>query len=565
MATERAIKFAIDKNTGEIIDADELYDDRLIGFETRKKYNRGEIKPICLECNNKLSVPLSVYDRVYFKHYPTDDICILKDENLSPKEKKDFFDCLKSKESDRHKYLKNRIGASISEIEGISDVSIDDKFIFEGKNKRKPDVYCKYYDKEIVFEIQLSSLSQKYILSRYDFYKAKGIYLIWILDNFDVLGQSQTEKDIKYLSNHQNFFKLNEEEEKFNLTCKYKSTYLSNENIFMDKWNEVYIPIDKLKFDSDNYEVYFYNFGHEKTVILELQKKNQEKIKAEKLLKEKLQKEKQKIEEEINTKKRLESKINNVLNEIKRLKDNKIAVYKSVTDELMNFEENELLEFNLKFNLDKNDKLLNWISNASYNDFFIKFILETNYLEYNINLIADKEEKNILDYIFNSKNLNFVYFFKLALKRGYKFTKQDEKYILNSFPNEPHKADSLITISYLANNFENSIFIQYLFDFEKEICIIESAKQKRIIGYKYKPNEWINFANNAIEHYPEYWEYIELTFKKFGLFDDLIKLDHKKTFQKKLYSFYSKEIKTDYSIDYLFNALYPNIDRLTTF
>ena len=40
MATERAIKYAIDKNTGEIIDADELYDDRLIGFETRKKYNR---------------------------------------------------------------------------------------------------------------------------------------------------------------------------------------------------------------------------------------------------------------------------------------------------------------------------------------------------------------------------------------------------------------------------------------------------------------------------------------------------------------------------------------------
>ena len=61
MATERAIKYAIDKNTGEIIDADELYDDRLTGFETRKKYNRGEIEPICLECNNKLSVPLSVY------------------------------------------------------------------------------------------------------------------------------------------------------------------------------------------------------------------------------------------------------------------------------------------------------------------------------------------------------------------------------------------------------------------------------------------------------------------------------------------------------------------------
>lgn len=563
MNYERSIKFAFDKVTAEIINADDVFDDRLIGFEIRKKYNRDEIIPYCLECENQFAVSSSKYDKLHFKHLPTDDYCILKDENLSPKVKEEYYEIYKSKESERHKYLKNRIGNSVSKIDGISEVNIDNKFILNGKEKRKPDVYCKYYDKEIVFEIQLSNLSQRYILSRYDFYKAKGIYLIWILDDFDVKGQSQMEKDIKYLSKHQNFFKLNEEQENFSLTCTYKFTFLSNENEFRDKWNEVNISIEKLKFDKDNYEVYFYDFGKEKDTIIELQKRNEEKINKEKTLKLKQEEEQKKLDEELEAKRRLVIKIDDILNEIKRLKDSQIVVYNSVTEELMNFDENELIAFNSRLNLDKNHKLFEWITKATRNDFhFIKFILESSYIEFNVNLMKDNDGNNVLNYLFNNKNLHFVSLFKLILKKGYKFTKEDEKYIIDSFPNETHKADSLITISYLANGFENYNFIQYLFDFERVICIIESAKQNRIIGYKYKADKWIDFANNVIEYYPEYWEYIELAFKEFGLYDKLIELDLKKSFQKKLFLHYSKVVKTNYSIDYLFGALYPEIGKL---
>ena len=119
-----------------------------------------------------------------------------------------------------------------------------------------------------------------------------------------------------------------------------------------------------------------------------------------------------------------------------------------------------------------------------------------------------------------------------------------------------------ITISYLANQFENYNFIKYLLDFEKVVCIIESAKQGKIIGYKYKSNEWLNFANNVLEYHSSYWEYVELAFKHFGLFDKIIQLDTKKSFQKKLFMYYSKEIKTDYKFDYLFAALYPEISEV---
>lgn len=563
MYSERSIKFAFDKVTGEIIDADDIFDDRLTGFEIRKKYNQNEIIPHCLECENQLSVSISIYDRIYFKHYPTEDFCFLKDENLSPKEKSEFYDILKSKESERHKYLKNRIGELLLKIEGISEVNIDNQFIFDGNNKRKPDVFCKYYDKKIVFEIQLSSLSQRYILSRHNFYKAKGIYLIWILDNFDVLGQTQTEKDIKYLSKHQNFFKLNEDAEEFNLTCKYKFTFLSSENKFMDKWNEVYIPIEKLKFDSDNYEVYFYNFNQQKDVIIELQKKNQEKINAEKLKQELAEQEKKKIDDDLKAKKRLNAKIDEVLYEIKRLKDKQIAVYDSVTNLLREFEENELEAFNLRLNLDKNNKICEWITKGTQKDFsFIKFILQSSYIEYDCNLIRDDIGNTIINFLYNNKELPFLYFFKMLLIRGYKFKKEDEILIIESFPNELHKANSLITVSYLANQFENNNFIKYLLDFEKIVCIIESAKQGKIIGYKYKSNEWLNFANNVLEYHSSYWEYVELAFKQFGLFDKITQLDTKKSFQKKLFIYYSKDIKTDYSFDYLFGALYPEIGEI---
>ena len=566
MNYDRSIKFALDKTTGHIIDAEDVFDDRSIGFELRKKYNRDEINPYCLECENQYSVSSSKYDRLHFKHIPGDDYCILKDENLSPRVKEEFYNIYKSKESERHKYLKNEIGSKLSKVIGISEIHIDNKFVFNGKDKRKPDIYCKYFDKEIVFEIQLSKLSQRYILSRFDFYRIKGIYLIWILDDFNVLGQTQMEKDIKYLSKHQNFFKLDEASEMFQFHCTYKFTFLSNQNKFMDKWNDVLIPFEKLKFDKDNFEAYFFNFGQEKETILDLQKKNEIKVKKEILEREiKKQKEKE-FTEKLENENKLKEKIDDILTEIRRLKEKQIATYDSVINDLRNFEENELQAFNKRLNLDKNNKLVDWLANATSSDFcFIKFILECSYIEYDVNLSKNAEGNKIIDFIYKNKQLPFIYFFKLLLKRKYKFCEKDEIYILNTYQDEEHKARSLITISYLSNQLENSNFIQYLFDFETVVCIIESAKQDVIIGYKYKANEWLNFANNVIQYYPKYWEYIEIAFKHFGLFEKLIVLDVKGSFRKKLQAHYSTKQETNYRFDYVFSALYPEIGKINSF
>lgn len=97
----------------------------------------------------------------------------------------------------------------------------------------------------------------------------------------------------------------------------------------------------------------------------------------------------------------------------------------------------------------------------------------------------------------------------------------------------------------------------------KLICIIESARIKKIVGYNYKPTEWIAFANNAIHAYSEYWDYIELAFKQFELWDFLIKLDKKKkSFQKKLQDLYEKSPNQNYDFDDVFIDLYPELSSL---
>lgn len=158
---ERLIKIAVDKLSGEVIDADEIFGNTKDAFEIRRKYHRKEFVPICWECDQDLTVPTSIKDRIYFRHKPHHSYCILTDKKISQQEQDKIIEILRCKESDRHKHLKNKIGSLLHKVDGVdkSSITIDDKCIIRGTEKRRPDVYCKYHDKELVFEIQLSDLS----------------------------------------------------------------------------------------------------------------------------------------------------------------------------------------------------------------------------------------------------------------------------------------------------------------------------------------------------------------------------------------------------------------------
>jgi len=548
---KRSIKIAFDKTTGEILDADEEFDDAKDAFQIREKYQKKNLKLSCCECEQDLIVSGSKCDRLHFKHKPGHGYCILADGKLTPHDHEKYIATLKAKESDRHKELKNKIGEFLKSVPGIdvNSIQIDNKFIVKGNEKRKPDVYCKFQDKELVFEIQLSDLSLGYILSRYEFYKKHRMYLIWILDNFDIQNQGTLERDIKYLTKYENFFKLDENSETLKLECEYKFPFLTNDNKLHTKWFKKSVALYELKFDSEVFQAFYYNFGDNKAKAETLQKQKEEEIKES----EKKKDEQEKL-------KNAEKVAKNLVAKIADFRKRKIQNFDSISNELEELDDFELNILNKTLNLKGKRKspLIKWIDEATQDDYvFLNFILKTNRIELEINPIDNG--RTPFKALFENENIFKTTTALSLFQAGYALTESD-KLLLAELKEIQKISKSDFYIFKLCNILTNRNLVPKVFQFSKLLFIIESARSKELITFNFQGNKWISFANNAIQNYSEYWDYIELAFKKFGLWNKLIQLDTKGTFQKKVEQFYSNMPRQKDDFDEVFNDLYPYIE-----
>ncbi|HEY0652251.1 MAG TPA: DUF6035 family protein [Chryseosolibacter sp.] len=551
---DRLIKLAFDRISNRTVDADELFDTKKNAFEIRKQFHRDEFDFYCKECEQPLGISTSKYDRLHFKHEKGADYCILKDEDLSPEERENFTLNLKFKESDRHKHLKNRIADLLRMNTGIdpSAISVDDKFIIRGSEKRRPDVYCVFEDKQIVFEIQLSNLSLRYILSRYDFYKRHGIYLIWILDDFDVHGQGQMERDIKYLNQYQNFFKLDESQSSFKLLCDYKYALLNQDNIVLTPWAKKSIALTELKFDKVSYQTYYYDFDKNKSA------REQERSERIAILREE---ERKRLEEKILLK--AKDKSREIIEQIRMLHNRKSQTYAGPIELIADLQDSEVSVFNNELKLSetvpgKAPALHKWLEAYSTEEFsFLHFVLTTERIWLNVN-DANPSGDSTLMKIYNHPKVPKSILSKLIFRRGYVFTKGDEDFLRNI--GDPDLEGQMI-IYRMCSDLSNKKLVDRVFDFQKEILIVESAKQNRLVGYNFKGNgAWIAFANNAIEYHSEYWEYFELAFKYYGLWEQLIKNDKKGSFQKKLANFYQNIPPQKFDFDRIFRTVFTEFE-----
>lgn len=548
---DRSIKIAFDKTSGEILDADEVFDIAKDAFEIRKKYHEKNLILSCCECEQDLMVSDSKYDRLHFKHKPGHSYCILADGKLSPHDHEKITAILKAKESDRHKELKNKIGELLKNVSGVdvSTIQIDNKFIIKGNEKRKPDVYCKFQDKELVFEIQLSDLSLGYILSRYDFYKKHGMYLIWILDNFDIHNQGTLERDIKYLTKYENFFKLDEKSETLKLECEYKFPFLTDDNKLLTKWLKKSVALNELKFDSEVHQAFYYNFGDNKTKTETFQKQKEAEIKEA----ERKKREQQRLENAQNTAKY-------IVAEIADFRKRKIQNFDSISNQLEELDDFEFDVLNKTLNLKGKSKspLIKWIDEATQDDVvFLSFVLKTNKIDLDIN--TNDNGRTPLQALFENENIYKTTPALSLFQAGYTLTESDNLK-LNELKEKLKISEADFYIYKFCNNLTDRNLVSDVLQFSKLLFIIESARSKELITFNFQGNKWVSFANNAIQYYSEYWEYIELAFKKFGLWDELIKLDIKGTFQKKVEQFYSKMPRQKYDFEEVFNDLYPEME-----
>jgi hypothetical protein len=428
-------------------------------------------------------------------------------------------------------------------------VAIDNRFIIKGGEKRRPDVYCKFGDKELVFEIQLSDLSLRYILSRYHFYKKHGIYLIWILDNFDIHNQGQLERDIKYLSKYENFFKLDESKDTFSLECQYKFPFLTEDNKLLTKWLTKSVALNQIKFDTMDIQIFYYNLDSGKTKTEDEQNKNALLIKE----KEREKAAKQKLRSATETADRLIAKI-------KDLKLRKVFYYLPAHDLINELDSYELEVFNDKLALRgrKKPALIEWISNAENEDnSFLEFIVRCEKIDLDINDIGD-DGASLFQTIIRNDAVHSYTLIRAILKRGYKFTATDE-ILLSELPKTDNDGIYKAGLFNVIKRVSNRTLIDQVYKHDKLVLIIESARLKTIVGFKYKADQWVAFANNAIQYHAEYWEYIESALKHYGIWETIIAQDHKLSFQKKVTEFYKNMPVQKFDFENVYNELFPEL------
>ncbi|MDR0803058.1 DUF6035 family protein [Fluviicola sp.] len=535
----RAIEHAYDFETGERFSISENTNSQEERFALREEVQRKKRYFECIECGQFLTVVVSKKDFIYFRHLPNSEECTLK--NASSEEIRLFNELYASKESPRHKFLKNLIGNKLKDYSGITSVQIDDKFIVRGNEKRKPDVYCKFGDKEIVFEIQLSDLSISYLTSRHEFYKKNGIYLIWILDKFDPEKSTQLVRDIKYLNEYQNFFKLDEKSETFKLHSKYKESYVTSFLTVQDKWVAKSVTLDEVTFNNVNYQVFYLDYKANRKLHEE---------KAEVLKEEKNQ-------AEITEKERILSEQANVTaasirDEIKTRKDKNGLYFDDITSKISKLSNLELKVLNERLNISGKPSVSKWFSKSD-NSQFILFMLKCKGIDLDVNI--GFENKSSFQILHENPVLFHESITKEMFKRGYILTNNDKE----SPTNDTQRYQMIVYE--IAEKLELDSDIDQIFESKtnKLIFIIESIKRGQIINSGFKSNDWLAFGNNLTQHYNDYWEYLENALRHFEIWNKIIEMDKKGTFQNKvdLLKFDFPKQKTEFKT--LFDKIYPEL------
>jgi len=553
MAYQRSIDLAYDRDSGECYDAATSFRVAKEAYELRKRYNAGKLKLGCYRCDQPLIISDSKNDNVHFKHFPNAADCPLKDGKMSEEDVQDFTNIIRAHEKPRHIFLKNRIAELLRQTDGVEPGSViaDTRFFFNNIEKRRPDVYCVYNGKKMAFEIQLSNLSQKYLLGRHHFYKQSGIYLVWILDDFNVYGQSTMERDIKYLTPSQNFFKLDESASDFKLSCTYKSPFINERDRIMSPWRTKSVSLAQVYFDAHRYQIYYWNY-EEKLIAAEKE------LAALTEANEKRERE----EQETMLQEQAQASAEEVIGKLKYFKERDWNFYK-FDAELDKLSPRALQLLNSRFSFtDKRVQgrtLINhYIFHATEKQHsFVHFLLRDQRIKFDSN-IEDQDGTTTLQQIFNNENLSYRHpLIKSLFKRGYQLTKTDIVAHQGLKMNERDNAQELQILQW-CHQLKNRELVDGIYNHLNFLLVVETARRQQMIGFNYK--DWITFAVQAILKHKRLYVYIERAFKRYGLWQIIEAHDKNKSFQKQILKLQAQQPDQDVAPVYsLMYELYHDI------
>ncbi len=206
----------------------------------------------CIECNKSLSVHKK-NDLYYFQHPRSN--CIL---SKLDKEDKELL-ALNSNynHSKRHDLYQNNI-IKFLETKKYTSIEKEKSFYVDSKVKHRADIYFEAFEKKFVIEIQISPLAFRNIIKRIEFYKSNNIYLLWVVDFYNVDSKQFIKDIMKYGSKQNEIFSFCLTMKKLVVNYK-KLSYWKKRNKIWEEWITVPLNLENLHYSSQSMQCLYYD------------------------------------------------------------------------------------------------------------------------------------------------------------------------------------------------------------------------------------------------------------------------------------------------------------------
>ncbi len=482
----------------------------------RNRNTANDLWFVCEKCGTALELSCIKNNNnghtYYFKHErdPDFDRCPIKtDVNMTREDILKRQYAFKS-ESKLHIALKNKVGEIIKKFI-YPDADIDKKFIhsrFGDSERRKPDIYFIFNDREITIEFQVNNTFLSIIQERENFYERNKISLMWVFGVFNPYEfQSIAIKDI-YIPNGTNAFVFDDEAEQASYEKKtlclkvwYLKYKIENDLLAFD-WNQEIITLDQLSFNSITARPYYFDCNSNRLLV----ESELEKI----IAKRNFENQKEKAHEKAVIIKKFLSNLKNVdivnigeqLDIIKNMSELEIQVL------------NDLLKLDTFCSKDNKNIVQYYVENLKHFN-LLRFILLSENIRLNLSATVCEIETTLIS-ILKSKYSSYAKstLTQLLFSRGYNLTSMDIKYIQNNFEKLVQKK-----IFFLYSNFvklKSADKIAYFEEHINKFLIIESAKNGSvtIIGNERQSLIWM--ANLATtKEYNSHWFYFDIAFSHY--------------------------------------------------
>lgn len=575
IAPKRTIEDVLNLETGETVNSSDFFkktdaeihmtrinQERTIqGFETTDVL-------VCYYCKQIIKIkgkPEGEGKTIkYFSHFADTNECHIKTNGKYTKEEVQRIKYNGAKESILHISLKEFIANALEYAkengQPIEDIKIEKIFKEQAISKewRKPDVQCRYFEKRLVFELQLSTTFLSVIVQREEFYKEHKTFILWVFRNFDLSEDLQkfTQKDIIY-SNNRNAFvltdkakELSAKNKELTLLCHYQVPKILSETINYS-WEHKYVTLSELTYDNTNFRIYFYDSDKQ---FQQLEIELKERVEKAKIAAQKAQEEREK--------ERRRYKIQNNLEPIVRLfrefRDNDIEKYE-LTRQIKDLdnEELEILGDVLESEFG-NDQPFWYSLLQTPKSNFTNFVLRHEEIPVNCGYQID--EITAFQYIasidLEPKFLGHLYL--NFLRKGYKSTNSDESWIKEKVKKyselNKQELERVVLFKYIWQ-LKSPELVNKILEITHIIFPIVSFKLGVVLGSELK--KLISVANNFLEYRKEY---IELMIAALKLKDTEGVLK-RESFQKKLDAYYKNPIEQKKDYDEVLALILPELIR----